>query len=207
MDLHHEFTVPVAAGQAWPILCDLERLAPCLPGAQLTAVEGGIYRGVMKVKIGPIPSSFEGRASFVSRDDENFRAALKAEGRDTGGEGNASATITARLEPVDAGSAKCTVDTQLNIAGTVARCSRSALADASDELLLQFVDNLNALIASQLAVAAPTALPAPTPRRIERTQEVAPLDLPDTAGSTITERLVPVVLVIGAVVVLVLLFR
>jgi carbon monoxide dehydrogenase subunit G len=213
MDLHHEFTVPVAASQAWQILCDLERLAPCLPGAQLTEVEGEIYRGQVKVKVGPILSHFKGQASFVSRDDENFRASLKAEGRDTGGKGNASATITARLEPLDAGSAKCTVDTQLSISGKVAQFGRGALADVSDKLLLQFVDNLNALIASQPAVAAPSAPPAPsapsapTVRTIERTQEVAPLDLLDTAGSTIAKRLVPVVLVIGAVVALVLLFR
>jgi carbon monoxide dehydrogenase subunit G len=207
MDLHHEFTVPVAASQAWQILCDLERLAPCLPGAQLTEVEGEIYRGQVKVKVGPILSHFKGQASFVSRDDENFRASLKAEGRDTGGKGNASATITARLEPLDAGSVKCMVDTQLSISGKVAQFGRGALADVSDKLLLQFVDNLNALIASQPAVAAPPAPSAPTVRTIERTQEVAPLDLLDTAGSTIAKRLVPVVLVIGAVVALVLLFR
>jgi carbon monoxide dehydrogenase subunit G len=207
MDLHHEFTVPVAASQAWQILCDLERLAPCLPGAQLTEVEGEIYRGQVKVKVGPILSHFKGQASFVSRDDENFRASLKAEGRDTGGKGNASATITARLEPLDAGSVKCMVDTQLSISGKVAQFGRGALADVSDKLLLQFVDNLNALIASQPAVAAPSAPSAPTVRTIERTQEVAPLDLLDTAGSTIAKRLVPVVLVIGAVVALVLLFR
>ena len=215
MDLHHEFTVPVAAKQAWQILCDLERLAPCLPSAQLTEVEGEIYRGQVKVKVGPILAQFKGQASFVSRDDDNFRASLKAEGRDTGGKGNASATITAALEPIDASSAKCTVDTQLNISGKVAQFGRGALADVSDKLLLQFVDNLNALIAS-LPNAAPTegaASPAQPPppsgvRTIEQTQEVAPLDLLDTAGSTIAKRVVPAVLVVfAAVVAVVLLFR
>lgn len=215
MDLHHEFTVPVAAGQAWQILCDLERLAPCLPGAQLTEVEGEIYRGQVKVKVGPILAQFKGQASFVSRDDENFRASLKAEGRDTGGKGNASATITAALEPIDAGSAKCTVDTQLNISGKVAQFGRGALADVSDKLLLQFVDNLNALIASLPAgggpavePASPVAPTAPAVRKIEQTQEVAPLDLLDTAGSTIAKRVVPAVLIVfAAVVAVVLLFR
>ena len=215
MDLHHEFTVPVAAKQAWQILCDLERLAPCLPGAQLTEVEGEIYRGQVKVKVGPILAQFKGQASFVSRDDDNFRASLKAEGRDTGGKGNASATITAALEPINASSAKCTVDTQLNISGKVAQFGRGALADVSDKLLLQFVDNLNALIAS-LPTATPTegaASPAQPPppsgvRKIEQTQEVAPLDLLDTAGSTIAKRVVPAVLVVfAAVVAVVLLFR
>ncbi len=222
MDLHHEFTVPVPASDAWRILTDLERLAPCLPGAQLTEVEGEVYRGQVKVKVGPILAQFKGQASFVSRDDANFLASLKAEGRDTTGKGNASATITARLEPVSASSAKCTVDTQLNISGKVAQFGRGALADVSDKLLLQFVDNLNALIASQPAASAPNAsaptpgvsdtspsAPSPSPnvRKIEQTQEVAPLDLLDTAGSTIAKRLIPVAIVLVAVVAALVIFR
>jgi carbon monoxide dehydrogenase subunit G len=245
MDLHHEFTVPVPATEAWKILTDLERLAPCLPGAQLTEIEGDIYRGQVKLKVGPILAQFKGQASFASRDDTNFRASLKAEGRDTGGKGNASATITAQLFAVDAASAKCTVDTQLNISGKVAQFGRGALADVSDKLLLQFVDNLNKLIASQptgLAPSAPSPAPAPTKpaatpaatpaaspppvtptgpapsapaaaptapvvRKIEQTQEVAPLNLLDTAGSTIAKRLVPVLVVIAAVVAGIVIFR
>jgi uncharacterized protein len=222
MDLHHEFTVPVPAADAWKILTDLERLAPCLPGAQLTEIEGDIYRGQVKIKVGPILAQFKGQASFVSRDDTNFLASLKAEGRDTGGKGNASATITARLEPVSASSAKCTVDTQLNISGKVAQFGRGALADVSDKLLLQFVDNLNTLIASQPVESAPAAAPSatsaapsapaapsatPSVRKIEQTQEVAPLNLLDTAGSTIAKRLVPVFVVIAAVVAGVVIFR
>jgi carbon monoxide dehydrogenase subunit G len=245
MDLHHEFTVPVPATEAWKILTDLERLAPCLPGAQLTEIEGDVYRGQVKLKVGPILAQFKGQASFVSRDDTNFRASLKAEGRDTGGKGNASATITAQLFAVDAASAKCTVDTQLNISGKVAQFGRGALADVSDKLLLQFVDNLNKLIASQptgLAPSAPSPAPSPTKptatpaaipaaspppvtptgpapsapaaaptapvvRKIEQTQEVAPLNLLDTAGSTIAKRLVPVLVVIAAVVAGIVIFR
>lgn len=245
MDLHHEFTVPVPATEAWKILTDLERLAPCLPGAQLTEIEGDVYRGQVKLKVGPILAQFKGQASFVSRDDTNFRASLKAEGRDTGGKGNAAATITAQLFAVDAASAKCTVDTQLNISGKVAQFGRGALADVSDKLLLQFVDNLNKLIASQptgLAPSAPSPAPAPTKpaatpaatqaaspppvtptgpapsapaaaptapvvRKIEQTQEVAPLNLLDTAGSTIAKRLVPVLVVIAAVVAGIVIFR
>ena len=222
MDLHHEFTVPVPAADAWKILTNLERLAPCLPGAQLTEIEGDIYRGQVKIKVGPILAQFKGQASFVSRDDANFLASLKAEGRDTGGKGNASATITARLEPVSASSAKCTVDTQLNISGKVAQFGRGALADVSDKLLLQFVDNLNTLIASQPVESAPAAAPSatsaapsapdapsatPSVRKIEQTQEVAPLNLLDTAGSTIAKRLVPVFVVIAAVVAGVVIFR
>ncbi|MFZ9776463.1 MAG: SRPBCC family protein [Ilumatobacteraceae bacterium] len=224
MDLHHEFTVPVPASDAWRILTDLERLAPCLPGAQLTEVEGEVYRGQVKVKVGPILAQFKGQASFVSRDDANFLASLKAEGRDTTGKGNASATITARLDPVTDTSAKCTVDTQLNISGKVAQFGRGALADVSDKLLLQFVDNLNSLIASQpvtasnsttpsasdssaMDTAVETAPPTPGVRKIEQTHDVAPLDLLDTAGSTIVKRLVPVALVVAAVVAALVIFR
>ena len=222
MDLHHEFTVPVPAADAWKILTNLERLAPCLPGAQLTEIEGDIYRGQVKIKVGPILAQFKGQASFVSRDDANFLVSLKAEGSDTGGKGNESATITARLEPVSASSAKCTVDTQLNISGKVAQFGRGAFADVSDKLLLQFVDNLNTLIASQPVESAPAAAPtassaapsasaaaptAPVVRKIQQTQEVAPLNLLDTAGSTIAKRLVPVFVVIAAVVAGIVIFR
>ena len=225
MELHHEFTVPVPAADAWRILTNLEQLAPCLPGAQLTEVEGEIYRGQVKVKVGPIVAQFKGQASFVTRDDTGYTASLKAEGRDTGGKGNAAATITAKLEPTGATSAKCTVDTDLNITGKVAQFGRGALADVSDKLLLQFVDNLNALIASGAAApsaapaapaapataatpaAAPATPAAPSVRKIEHTDDVAPLDLLDAAGGTIAKRLVPVLVVIAVAVAAFVIFR
>ena len=231
MDLHHEFTVPVSAADAWRILTNLERLAPCLPGAQLTEVEGETYRGQVKVKVGPIVAQFKGQASFVTRDDANYTASLKAEGRDTGGKGNAAATITARLESTGPSSAKCTVDTDLNITGKVAQFGRGALADVSDKLLLQFVDNLNALIAKEGAAgisetASATGAPAqpsqatqpnaaaqlasaaqPTVRKIEQSEDVAPLDLLDAAGGTIFKRLTPVLVVIAVAVAAFVIFR
>ena len=231
MDLHHEFTVPVPAADAWRILTNLERLAPCLPGAQLTEVEGEIYRGQVKVKVGPIVAQFKGQASFVTRDDANYTASLKAEGRDTGGKGNAAATITARLESTGPSSAKCTVDTDLNITGKVAQFGRGALADVSDKLLLQFVDNLNALIAQE-GVAAPSAsspstpnasssttpasattstpaadVPQPAVRKIEHSEDVAPLDLLEAAGGTVLKRLTPVFIVIAVAVAAFVIFR
>lgn len=205
MELHHEFTVPVPATDAWRILTDLERLAPCLPGAQLTEVEGEVYRGQVKVKVGPIVAQFKGQASFVSRDDAEYTASLKAEGRDTGGKGNASATITAKLVSTGASSATCTVDTDLNITGKVAQFGRGALADVSDKLLLQFVDNLNALIAAG-AQPSPRA-GGPDLRKIESSDDVAPLDLLDAAGGTIVKRLTPVFVVIAVAVAAFLILR
>ena len=205
MDLNHQFTVAVPVEDAWRILTDVERIAPCLPGAQLQEVEGDTYRGIVKVKVGPIQAQFKGQASFVERDDVAHKAVLKGEGRDTTGKGNASALITAEMTAVDANSTSVTVNTDLSITGKVAQFGRGAMADISDKLLAQFVENLNTLIAEQpaTATAAPAATEAaPTEgvRTIE-SAEVAPLDLLSAAGSPILKRAIPVVVVVVAVLV------
>jgi len=213
MDLNHEFVVNVPVAEAWAILTDLERIAPCLPGAQLTEVEGDTYRGQVKIKVGPILAQFKGQASFMSRDDVAHKASLKGEGRDTTGKGNASAIITAELTSVTPTSTKCTVHTDLSISGKVAQFGRGALADVSDKLLAQFSENLNQLISAAPApsapvVAATTPAPSeqPTIRKIDG-PEVAPLNLLDTAGSTIAKRAIPALIGIAVlVVVLVKLF-
>ncbi len=146
MDLNHEFIVNVPIANAWTILTDLELIAPCLPGAQLTEVEGNTYYGNVKVKVGPILAQFEGRAEFLERNEVEHRAVLKGEGRDKSGKGNTSATITAQLEAVTETSSKCSVHTDLAISGKLAQFGRGALADVSDKILAQFVDNLNKLI-------------------------------------------------------------
>jgi len=211
MDLNHEFIVNVPVNDAWIILTDLERIAPCLPGAQLTEVEGDTYRGQVKVKVGPIVAQFKGQASFVSRDDAAHTASLKGEGRDTTGKGTASAIITAQLTSVTPTSTKCTVVTELTISGKVAQFGRGALADVSDKLLKQFSENLNQLIASAPATttttaetatttSAPAAAASPEIRKIE-SAEVAPLDLLGTAGAPILKRAIPAVVALIAVVI------
>ena len=218
MDLNHEFIVNVPVKDAWVILTDLERIAPCLPGAQLTEVEGETYRGQVKVKVGPIVAQFKGQASFVSRDDIAHTASLKGEGRDTTGKGTASANITAQLTEVTPTSTKCTVVTNLTISGKVAQFGRGALADVSDKLLAQFSENLNQLINSSPApttttaatsapvatttatTSAPVAAAMPEIRKIE-SAEVAPLDLLGTAGAPILKRAIPVVVALVAVVI------
>ena len=211
MDLNHEFIVNVPVNDAWVILTDLERIAPCLPGAQLTEVEGDTYRGQVKVKVGPIVAQFKGQASFVTRDELAHTASLKAEGRDTTGKGTASAIITAQLTSITPTSTKCTVVTDLTISGKVAQFGRGALADVSDKLLKQFSENLNQLIASAPAAttataetatttSAPAAAASPEIRKIE-SAEVAPLDLLGTAGAPILKRAIPVVVALIAVVI------
>ena len=214
MDLNHQFTVNVPIAEAWVILTDLERIAPCLPGAQLTEVEGDTYRGQVKIKVGPILAQFKGQASFVSRDDVAHKAKLKGEGLDTPGNGNASALITAELTSVSPTSTTCTVHTDLTISGKVAQFGRGALADVSDKLLAQFSENLNQLITGAPASSAPTtaasspaatSAPAPAPSeqpaiRIINSPEVAPLDLLGTAGAPILKRAIPALIAVVAVV-------
>jgi carbon monoxide dehydrogenase subunit G len=205
MDLNHQFTVAVPVEDAWRILTDVERIAPCLPGAQLLEIEGETYRGVVKVKVGPIQAQFKGQAIFIERNDIAHKVVLKGEGRDTTGKGNAAAVITAEMTAVDATSTSVTVNTDLSVTGKVAQFGRGAMADISDKLLAAFVVNLNTLIAEQPATAAaPAAAPAPAPTDGVRTiesAEVAPLNLLSAAGSPILKRAIPVVVVVVAVLV------
>jgi carbon monoxide dehydrogenase subunit G len=141
VDLTNEFRVGVPVEHAWEVLTDVERIAPCMPGAQLQEIEGDEYRGTVKVKVGPITAQYKGAARFVERDDAAHRAVLRAEGRETRGQGNANATITAQLEP-DGDGTKVSVITDLTITGRVAQFGRGVLADVSTKLLGQFVDCL-----------------------------------------------------------------
>ena len=147
MELTNEFTVDVPVDQAWDILTDLPRIAPCMPGAQLREVVGDEHHGVVKVKVGPITAEYRGTATFVERDRQAHRAVLRAEGRETRGQGNASATITAVLQPVDRAT-KVAVTTDLTITGRVAQFGRGVLADVSNKLLGQFVERLEQMVLS-----------------------------------------------------------
>ena len=199
MELNHSFTVNQPIAETWQILTDLERIAPCLPGAQLQEVHGDVYKGVVKIKVGPITAQFKGEAQFEERNDTDFKAVLKASGRDTGGKGNAAATITAQLTPVDAASTTCNLLTDLSITGKVAQFGRGALADVSEKLLAQFSDNLNELIKTQgEAPTTPTPAPAPAAeasgepqiRKIEG-PAAEPLDLGNVAGGAVMKRVLP----------------
>jgi carbon monoxide dehydrogenase subunit G len=158
MELTNEFRVAAPVEQAWAVLTDVERIAPCLPGAQLQEIEGDEYRGLVKVKVGPITAQYKGRATFVEKDDSARRAVLRAEGRDTRGQGNANATITATLTPDGEGTAVRVV-TDLAITGKVAQFGRGVLADVSAKLLTQFVEALEADVLS--GAPAPANEPAP----------------------------------------------
>ena len=221
--LINEFTVNRPIEEAWPLITDLERIAPCLPGAELQEVEGDTYRGVVKVKLGAISSQFKGEAHFLERDDENYRAVIKGVGRDTGGRGNASAEITAQAESLSPTSTRVAVTTDLHITGKVAQFGRGIMGDVSSKLMAQFADNLNEMIDEQGigAVAAPDAAsPAPEPaaatvpaaeadvaapaqvRKIEG-PATEPIDLMEVGGSSLVKRIVPALIAIVVVLFLV----
>jgi carbon monoxide dehydrogenase subunit G len=160
MELMNAFRVGLPVEQAWAVLTDVERIAPCLPGAQLQEVEGDEYRGVVKVKVGPITAQYKGKATFAELDAQNHKAVLRAEGRDTRGQGNANATITATLTPDGDGTA-VEVLTDLAITGRVAQFGRGTLADVSTKLLKQFVDCLETTVMAAPAGEAPAPAKAP----------------------------------------------
>jgi hypothetical protein len=155
VELTNEFRVSVPVADAWAVLTDVERIAPCLPGAQLQEIEGDEYRGIVKVKVGPITAQYKGKATFQSKDDDAHVAVLKAEGRDTRGQGNASALITATLKP-DGDGTEVKVVTDLTITGKVAQFGRGVLVDVSGKLLTQFVECLE----NDLLSGEPTEVPA-----------------------------------------------
>jgi carbon monoxide dehydrogenase subunit G len=159
MELTNTFRVGLPVAEAWAVLTDVERIAPCLPGAQLQEVEGDEYRGVVKVKVGPITAQYKGKATFQNLDVDNHTAVLRAEGRDTRGQGNANATITATLTADGDGTAVSVV-TDLAITGRVAQFGRGTLADVSTKLLNQFVECLESTVMAAPAGAAAAAAPA-----------------------------------------------
>ena len=165
MELTNEFTVDVPVDRAWEVLTDVPTIAPCLPGAQLQEVEGDEYRGIVKVKVGPITAQYKGAATFVETDQEAGRVVLRAEGRETRGQGNANALITAELQP-DGDATRVTVATDLTVTGKVAQFGRGVMAEVSAKLMDQFADNLRATVLAEdtpLPEDAPAPEDAPVP--------------------------------------------
>ena len=187
MELTNEFVVPVGVDEAWKLLTDVELIAPCMPGAELKEIEGEEYRGVVKVKVGPITAQYKGKATFVEKDDAAHKAVLRAEGRDTRGQGNANATITATLEPEGDGT-KVKVVTDLSITGRAAQFGRGVMADVSTKLLGQFVDCLekNVLGGGAAEEAAPVAAeetPAVETPAVETPAEETPAEVGATRSA------------------------
>jgi uncharacterized protein len=191
MELTNEFRVGVPVERAWEVLTDVELIAPCMPGAQLQEIEGEEYRGVVKVKVGPITAQYKGVARFLEKDEAAHKVVLRAEGRETRGQGNANATITATMTP-DGDGTEVAVVTDLTITGRVAQFGRGVLADVSSKLLGQFVDCLESKLLTDSAASgtpasggdASASASAPT----SRPPSAGPFDIA-SEGAAATRRL------------------
>jgi carbon monoxide dehydrogenase subunit G len=164
MEFDTSFTVPLPPADAWKVLMDIERIAPCMPGAELTqVVDPTTYKGKISVKLGPVALSFAGQVKFEDINDAAQTARVKASGTDSRGRGGANATADFHLEPAPEGS-KVLIHTNLMLSGAVAQYGRGAgmIQDMASMMVGQFAGNLKAMLAAdQAANAAPAAAAAP----------------------------------------------
>ncbi len=167
MDLQHRFTVPAPIDETWVAFNDLERIAPCFPGATLTSVEGDQFAGTVKIKLGPISMQYAGTGTFLERDEANHTAKFEAKGKDKRGNGTAAATVTAVLTP-DGDATSVEVSTDLAITGKPAQFGRGVIQDVSNKLLDRFTSCLSDTLFATEEVppdepAVEEPAPAPTP--------------------------------------------
>jgi hypothetical protein len=143
MKINNEFTVSVPIQEAWEVMLDLKKIAPCLPGAAIQDEKGdGEYDGTMKVKIGPITANYKGTVKIEEADEENHRAVLQAKGRDARGQGTASAAIVSTLQEEGGDSTKVSVETDMKLTGRAAQFGRGIAQDVATKMLTQFAECL-----------------------------------------------------------------
>src|SRR6201996_2662696 len=178
MELEHSFTVPVPADQAWDVLLDVERVAPCMPGATLDSVDGDEIKGKIKVKLGPVSMTYAGTAEFTERDRDAGVVVLKASGKETRGSGTAAAPVRSELH--DRGDeTEVTVHTSLNVTGRPAQLGRGLMSEVSAKLIGIFATNLADMLgaghgsASEEPAPAEAAAPEPAPEQ-QATTHVRP---------------------------------
>ncbi|HKP40805.1 SRPBCC family protein [Mycobacterium sp.] len=200
MQLEHHVSVPAPIDVVWAALLDPERVAPCMPGATLTGVDGDSFTGTMKVKVGPIVLLYKGTGTFTEHDEQARRAVLKADAKDSRGNGTVSATVTITL--VEEGDQTAgTVTTDLSITGKPAQFGRGMISDVGGKILEQFAECLSDKLAAPAAAPVGEAEPETV-----RESETEPLDLVQYARGSAMKRVGPVVavamlvLIIGALV-------
>ena len=162
MDLVHDFTVPVSADQAFELLVDVSRIAPCMPGATVTSVEGDTFQGGMKVKVGPITMTFKGEGEMTEIDPQAKRAVLRARGRDAKGNSGAQATVTATLAESN-GTTTVHVVTALDVTGKAAQFGGGVVKGISNRLFQQFADNVAEMVRRGGDEQPDSSPPAPEP--------------------------------------------
>lgn len=200
MDLHHEFTVPVPVQDAWRVLLDIERIAPCMPGATVADYDGKTVNGSVKVKVGPITVTYRGTAVFEEQDETAHRMVLIASGKETRGQGTARARVTGTLGERDGGTV-VSVRTDLTVTGRPAQFGRGVMAEVGNKLVGQFADCLAERLSEseQLGESEQPNEPTASVRSEsasgsetgERPVEpVEPIDLLRTAGLPVAKRVV-----------------
>src|SRR6201992_1488317 len=159
MELDHSSTVPVPPSQAWDVLLDVRRIAPCMPGATVDTVEGDDVAGRLKVKVGPVSLTYKGTATFKDRDEADRSLLVEAAGKEMRGAGPASATVRAALAPENGSDAATlvTLHTTLNVTGRPAQFGRGVIAEVGSRLIDKFADNLAQQLGSGGAPAAGAA--------------------------------------------------
>lgn len=156
MELEHSFTIPVPPEQAWQVLLDVERIAPCMPGATVDSADGDVVKGRIKVKVGPVTMTYAGTARFVERDAQARAVTLEASGKETRGAGTASATIRSTLQD-EGGQTKVVVHTTMSVTGRPAQFGRGVMAEVGGRIIERFAANLAALLAGEGSPAAGAA--------------------------------------------------
>ena len=154
MELEHSFTVPVPVDRAWDVLLDVERVAPCMPGASLDSVAGDEIKGRIKVKVGPISMTYAGTARFTERDAATGVMKLEAAGKETRGAGTASATVRSELHG-EGDETHVVVNTSLNVTGRPAQFGRGVMADVGGKLIGIFAANLADMLRADNAAGSP----------------------------------------------------
>ena len=197
MQLQQSFTVPVGVDEAWRVLLDIERVAPCMPGATLESVDGDSFTGTVKVRVGPIALQYRGKASFIEKDEAAHRAVMDAQGRDTRGNGTAAAKVTTSLA-ADGDHTRVEVVTDLSITGKPAQFGRGLIADVSNKLIGQFADCLARQLSgpSDAATSAESDTQGATKAASAMSAEAPPIDLVRTAGPAVAKRAVAPLLVL-----------
>lgn len=198
VDLTNEFAVAASVDEAWALLTDVERIAPCVPGFELTEVAADEYRGTLKVKVGAVTMRYESKLRFVERDEAARRAVMEAEGRELGGQGSVRARITSELSPEE-GRTKASIVTSLTVTGRAAQFGRGILGDVSNRLVGQFVSCLETRLLAPAPSAAAEATEeeaAPRVRKIHH-EPSEPIDLVSVAGGAVLKRLAPAVALLG----------
>jgi carbon monoxide dehydrogenase subunit G len=221
--LQHEFVVPAHVDVVWAVLLDPEKVAPCMPGATLTATDGSTFTGTVKVKLGPVSLLYKGKGEFLETDEAARKVVIKAGGKDSRGNGTAAATVTVTLTGEGA-STHGSVDTDLTITGKPAQFGRGMITEVGGKILTSFADCLAGKLSSPAEEPATETAggrqdvppnagpqhvvpPASEPRHAAPAEGTQALDLLDFAGGSIIKRAAPVAGAVLAVLIVVMLIR